>query len=631
MVEASTRSPWVTPRAFGARCDGATDDTAALVAAGHSVEGTERGILVDCRLRIVRAAGPLRAPLRFEPGGAIDTSGGGSVTISGDVEAPLASIFAGAGVTFAARAARVYPQWWGAAGDGAHDDTTAIQAAIDASLRSGCEVVLPSGYYLVTSTVNVGRPEWDGYGFIVGRTARATDPMFRSHARSANIASNASLLPVTIRFAENAYLVASFTPPAPTPVLAYNLEGSSQRTGRILNAKILGRGSFSRGAYAPPPSGVLALNNLIGMYVSRGVKVLERAFVSSVQYGIVSANAYWTRVTDVFCEAAGGDCLNIAQGNALVVDNVIMSSSGRGLVFDGAASELRGIHSEQVGQDLVVLFADACTFGPAYLEDVSASDGADSYALTLGTRENGLDVLESTFIGIRIGSVRPHKRALRVWGTRAATFIGSRTYGHGTVTDANSYGTTIGCDFDIGGSRWISVAGEIRAGGAAAARNVTIENHGTSGGSLSIKDSKGATREAMYLDGRDVLTLGGPGIDSLAFNVPARGLCIPTSVTLEGAPRVTPDPSRGIISVNVRNDRPMAIDDPVGGVTGQTITIEIVNRSRGAMGLTSWGPKYRLAPWVSPAAGHFRTISFRYDGQDDVWREIGRSTVDIAN
>lgn len=47
-------------------------------------------------------------------------------------------------------------KWFGARGDGATDDTAAIQAAIDALPNGGGTVTIPGGTYAITSTINIG-------------------------------------------------------------------------------------------------------------------------------------------------------------------------------------------------------------------------------------------------------------------------------------------------------------------------------------------------------------------------------------------------------------------------------------------------------------------------------------------
>ena len=86
--------------------------------------------------------------LRFTMGGVCAVEEGATLTIEGPLQAPLGRIFTGPGKVVFARGAveQVYPQWWGAQGNGQGDDVAAAQAAIDA-LPFGGVVRFPSGIY----------------------------------------------------------------------------------------------------------------------------------------------------------------------------------------------------------------------------------------------------------------------------------------------------------------------------------------------------------------------------------------------------------------------------------------------------------------------------------------------------
>jgi len=90
---------------------------------------------------------PPRVALRFE-GGALEVAAGKTLTINGSLDAPMQKIFDGKGkVVFGpGRVKEVYPQWWGARGDGKADDTAAIQSAIDSLPRGGTLFFAPGTY-----------------------------------------------------------------------------------------------------------------------------------------------------------------------------------------------------------------------------------------------------------------------------------------------------------------------------------------------------------------------------------------------------------------------------------------------------------------------------------------------------
>jgi hypothetical protein len=81
------------------------DDTARLIAANAAAVAANGTILIPCRVRLNTPAGTISAPIRFEASGALDTLGGGTVTLTGAVTAPNTQIVYGTGVTFHAKMA----------------------------------------------------------------------------------------------------------------------------------------------------------------------------------------------------------------------------------------------------------------------------------------------------------------------------------------------------------------------------------------------------------------------------------------------------------------------------------------------------------------------------------------------
>lgn len=110
---------------------------------------------------------PATLTLRFTQGGSLSIADTKTVTIHGHVEAGLYQIFKWTGtgkVVFGIGAVKeVYPQWWGAVADNIHDDTSAIQAAInslpvaghDAPPWGGGVVFFSPGQYRVSSAITV--------------------------------------------------------------------------------------------------------------------------------------------------------------------------------------------------------------------------------------------------------------------------------------------------------------------------------------------------------------------------------------------------------------------------------------------------------------------------------------------
>jgi len=127
--------------------------SAALVVIAAATSGTTPATLLLQPGTWVIAAGdadliiPANVTLKMPPGAIIDIDVLRTLTISGPLEAGLRQTFDGSGsVKFTRGAVKcVYPQWWGALGNAVHDDTAAIQAAIDSTV-----------YELVTWATNEG-------------------------------------------------------------------------------------------------------------------------------------------------------------------------------------------------------------------------------------------------------------------------------------------------------------------------------------------------------------------------------------------------------------------------------------------------------------------------------------------
>ena len=80
-------------------------------------------------------------------------------------------------VTFSGSIKAVYPQWWGATGDGTTDDTIAIQHAVAASTNRNLIFISPPSKYKITSTIDLpsgGRVIGEGLTNIYQASANTT-------------------------------------------------------------------------------------------------------------------------------------------------------------------------------------------------------------------------------------------------------------------------------------------------------------------------------------------------------------------------------------------------------------------------------------------------------------------------
>ncbi|GAG21397.1 unnamed protein product, partial [marine sediment metagenome] len=179
---------------------------------------------------------------------------GDTVTIDTSFEAGLYQVFGGDGtVAFGSKSiGTVYPEWWGAKGDGT-DDSTAIQAAIDCmGVRKGGIVKLTKSNYVISEllmdTHNVvlqgeGRGYSYGSGEIAYETVRLTC--------TTGVWAIRLTAPVSLK---NLFIVSNGNPGAAIPWV-------------IVTAGVE-----------------------YGVLIEQGFTVMEDVTVSKFQYGIVVAN-----------------------------------------------------------------------------------------------------------------------------------------------------------------------------------------------------------------------------------------------------------------------------------------------------------------------------------------------------
>jgi hypothetical protein len=145
-----TKGPWVDVRAF-------SDFASALSAIGTSTLTT---LLIPCEITVDdHAIVGANIELWFLEGGKLTVSSSKSLTINGGIKAGLHQIFntsaIGSVIAGTPKVDKYFPQWWGATGDG-HDDTAAVQSAINLAANNGQTLAFPSGVYKFT---NLNVPE----------------------------------------------------------------------------------------------------------------------------------------------------------------------------------------------------------------------------------------------------------------------------------------------------------------------------------------------------------------------------------------------------------------------------------------------------------------------------------------
>lgn len=170
---------------FGAVAGGTLDASSAFTAA---LLATDNIIVPAGQFKLsVSVTIPKTKTITFLPGASITIDTGVTLTVLGKINAPVARIFFGAGVVAGIR--QVYPEWWGALGDGTGDDQPFLTAAHSCILTSGNSlggrptIFLTGRNYqinstwVITPTANIGM-EVVGSGVIFSGSRIVAAPTF---------------------------------------------------------------------------------------------------------------------------------------------------------------------------------------------------------------------------------------------------------------------------------------------------------------------------------------------------------------------------------------------------------------------------------------------------------------------
>lgn len=159
---------WTT--VTGTAADGVTDDKAALASSDDAALTAELPLMLTPGTYFVDSNLTIDSPVWFTPGSVLKPDNGVTVTLAGGVvNAPMSQMFdtSAGGTVVLAKTISVYPQWWGAVGDGVTVDTDALQAWANYIVANQAEGALPKGEYLIDETLVFP----SGYGWkLVGQS-----------------------------------------------------------------------------------------------------------------------------------------------------------------------------------------------------------------------------------------------------------------------------------------------------------------------------------------------------------------------------------------------------------------------------------------------------------------------------
>jgi hypothetical protein len=257
---------------------------------------------------------------------------------------------------------------------------------------------------------------------------------------------------ISFDFDTNAVLVAAtaWVPPATAPaaMLEYNLTGSFG-SAFIRGLTCISQASMSGTRYMPGNASAAPVDNLIGLaYTREGLNSIDTVDFTGLGTGILAVAPYWTTLSNLHAQYCG-DCVNWINGNASTISNLRMTYSTRGLIVDGDAMSVSGVHTEQVLNDFVVYESNSSSFKDMYLEDVLGTSGSGASSVTLG---NGAPqkIVISKFESIYVGSARPGKNGWNISsGFSSSTLETCRALATPVVVATNARGIASQCDNSI--------------------------------------------------------------------------------------------------------------------------------------------------------------------------------------
>lgn len=143
-------------QALGAAGDGESNDTPFFLEALNTIGDSTAVLDIVRGIYVVESlVFPENVTLRFRDGGQLAVAAEHTIEINGNIDAGIHRIFSGDGsVGGKVVNLYIYPQWFGAAGDGVRDDARALQQSADlAAGAMGRTLFIPEGNYLFTEDV----------------------------------------------------------------------------------------------------------------------------------------------------------------------------------------------------------------------------------------------------------------------------------------------------------------------------------------------------------------------------------------------------------------------------------------------------------------------------------------------
>lgn len=518
-----------------------------------------------------------------------------------------------------------FPEAHGAAADGTTDDSTAINAAINAANTAGKGTVyLRAATYGAASSVALkDNVRIQGVGAALSKIkALAGLTTAVVLASSGDTVSDASLIDLTIDgdYSTNSLSVTGAQLSAVTRLKVHRC--TVQNTGQIGVLIQLASADCEVDKCLLQNTGQASGTNGFGVLVSgsNNCKITNNYFKACNGMSIGgNTNALYGLVADNFADKSGCPTTTVS-GTGQSTPFATLTVASTALFPSSGALEVAGVGLVTYTGKTATTFT-GCTGGSG-----AATDGGTVY---MGY-EN---------VGITSGCTG--------WVIRGNTLTNSRDNGISasaaqTVVQGNVIDTALYHGISVGGGDCVVTGNLIRNVGSSTGAYAGVCLNGVTNCVIvgnRIVDDRGGSAKMQY-GVKEVNPAGGHRYQANRVSGATSGEYLLLSNTTAYAQVVgavnqtysasmTPDASSSVKKkITATNGTAFTINNPTNGFPGAQLVIDILNSSGGALGTITWGTAYKMAgAFTTPADTKRRTIAFFYDGTD--WVETGRAAADI--
>lgn len=489
-------------------------------------------------------------------------------------------------------------------GDGVHDDTTGIQAAIDSlttttwqgsnaaqNARGGGTILLPAGVFRTTAPIRVG-PH-------VRLIGEATRGFFHPAQTIANLA-DLSKQKGTVIYADfpagsvNAWAMESAVfKTADGSAYGYKEtpSGGAWDAGQVTQAPgIEVENVFFRSGATPVYGAVRLLSSPVSAIRNCEAFGFKIGFLSSASWGMEFLNLFG--LTHWYGIALGNDV--------------------NGALISGYFSRIQSPLSLVAGELPSFVPTATSYYTPASLSDYSTS--ATGVFLNYGISLDLRTITEDWDVGLQF--LNASGSAARLYVERSSTVA--------IVTGGSKL--VVGHLYN-----YASPAVPALHVGSGVVMGVDAMTGNSSSDFLNVNSFSNVRLPNAWYQGnaRRLLldaTYGSSGVQLTPLKLTPTILTYGTSLAVDAL-------KGNFFTTTATNSTAFAVSSPTNPPAAgsvQCITIQVRNASGGALGTVSWGVAFKLAAWTSPANGYSRAITFCcYDGS--LWVEVSRTPADVPN